>query len=94
MLSVQSINDAWWTLSSIFSGGMLGLFLHRIIAADAPEVRMRNGVVFGVAVIAGYRCPGHCTSLGPHLHEYLAIVIGTAVIFLVGFLSIFIIKQK
>lgn len=27
MLSVESIIDAWWTLSSIFSGGMLGLFL-------------------------------------------------------------------
>ena len=27
MLSVESIIDAWWKLSSIFSGGMLGLFL-------------------------------------------------------------------
>jgi SSS family solute:Na+ symporter len=94
MLSVQSIIDAWWTLSSIFSGGMLGLFLLGYSSRRTRRAHALMGVVFGVAVIAWISLSRPLHLPGPHLHEYLAIVIGTAVIFLVGFLSIFIIKQK
>ena len=104
MLSVQSIIDAWWTLSSIFSGGMLGLFLLgwlstegsplNILANRAKRPRRRAlaalaGVICGVLIIAWISLAPHISPLTPHLHEYLAIVLGTTAIFLVGFLLLF-----
>ena len=105
MLSVQSIIDAWWTLSSIFSGGMLGLFLLgwlstegsplNVLANRAKRPRRRAlaalaGVICGVLVIAWISLAPHISPLTPHLHEYLAIVLGTTAIFLVGFLCLFV----
>lgn len=85
MLSVQSIIDAWWTLSSIFSGGMLGLFLLGYCVKRSGRVQALVGVACGVAVIAWISLAGVLRLPGPHLHEYLAIVLGTAAIFVVGF---------
>ena len=116
MLSVESIIDAWWTLSSIFSGGMLGLFLLGWLTADGSPLtflvkRAKNprrrfvaalaGVVCGVLVIAWISLAprllpsfeGAGGGFIPHLHEYLAIVLGTTAIFLVGFLLIWLRKQ-
>ena len=104
MLSVESIIDAWWTLSSIFSGGMLGLFLLGWLTADGSPLtllarRAKNprrrfvaalaGVVCGVLVIAWISLASSFQLPGIHLHEYLAIVLGTTAIFLVGFLCLF-----
>ena len=104
MLSVESIIDAWWTLSSIFSGGMLGLFLLGWLTADGSPLtllarRAKNprrrfvaalaGVVCGVLVIAWISLSSSFHLPGIHLHEYLAIVLGTIAIFLVGFLCLF-----
>ena len=104
MLSVESIIDAWWTLSSIFSGGMLGLFLLGWLTADGSPLtllarRAKNprrrfvaalaGVVCGVLVIAWISLASSFHLPGIHLHEYLAIVLGTTAIFLVGFLCLF-----
>jgi len=86
MLQVKSIIDAWWTLSSIFSGGMLGLFLLGYAVRRASKWPAVIGVIAGVAVIAWISFAGLLNLPGPHLHEYLAIVLGTMVIFLVGFL--------
>ncbi len=86
MLSVKSIIDAWWTLSSIFSGGMLGLFLLGFIVRKAGKLSAIVGVVFGVIVIAWISLASLLDLPGIHLHEYLAIVFGTAAIFVVGFL--------
>jgi SSS family solute:Na+ symporter len=51
MINLQSALEAWWKLASIFSGGMLGLFL---LGYFAPKIRSRGaiaGVVAGVLVI-------------------------------------------
>ena len=80
LVNVDSILDAWWKLSSIFSGGMLGLFLLGFMSQRVRNVDAAVGVVCGFLVIAWI-------SLGNSgIHEYLAIVFGTIVIFLVGFL--------
>ena len=80
LVNVDSILDAWWKLSSIFSGGMLGLFLLGFMSQRVRNVDAAVGVVCGFLVIAWI-------SLGDSgIHEYLAIVFGTIVIFLVGFL--------
>lgn len=94
MLSVDSIIDAWWKLSSIFSGGMLGLFLLGYIAKNVRHMHAFIGVVCGVIVIGWISMAEYLNLPGPHLHEYLAIVMGTIVIFLVGFLLTTFMKTK
>lgn len=86
MLSVESIIDAWWTLSSIFSGGMLGLFLLGCASRHVHRLAALVGCLCGVAVIGWISLAGLLDLPGPHLHPYLAIVLGTCSIFLVGFL--------
>ena len=87
MLSVESIIDAWWTLSSIFSGGMLGLFLLGCMPRHINRSAALLGCICGVLVIAWISLAGLWNLPGIHLHEYLAIVLGTTVIFLVGFFA-------
>ncbi len=94
MLSVESIIDAWWTLSSIFSGGMLGLFLLGCIPQKINRLSALLGCICGVLVIGWISLADMWNLPGVHLHSYLAIVLGTTVIFLVGFLVTFLIKGK
>jgi SSS family solute:Na+ symporter len=98
MTHVRQALDAWWTMASIFSGGMLGLFLLGFFSRRARNVPAAIGVVLGVLVIAWMSVPtlakldllppGLTAHLGPPspFHKYLIIVIGTLTIFLVGFL--------
>lgn len=87
LLNVDSILDAWWKLSSIFSGGMLGLFLLGYLAKKARNVDAAIGVICGAIVIAWISADQWLGLPESGIHEYLAIVLGTIVIFLVGFLS-------
>ena len=93
MLSVESIIDAWWKLSSIFSGGMLGLFLLGIMPRCIHRWAALAGCVAGIAVIAWISLAGLYDLPGIHLHEYLAIVLGTTTIFVVGFLLTLLVKR-
>lgn len=79
-MSVQSALDAWWALASIFSGGMLGLFLLGYISRKARNFDAVLGVVCGVILVCWI-------VISPFVHVNLAIVFGTLLIFLVGFLS-------
>lgn len=79
-MSVQSALDAWWALASIFSGGMLGLFLLGYISRKARKFDAVLGVVCGVILVCWI-------VISPFVHANLAIVFGTLLIFLVGFLS-------
>ena len=92
MLSVESIIDAWWTLSSIFSGGMLGLFLLGCIPQKINRLAAFLGCICGIFVIAWISLASMWNLPGIHLHPYLAIVLGTCVIFLVGFCVTFLFK--
>lgn len=92
MIRVKSALDAWWALASIFSGGMLGLFLLAYLARRAKKVYAAIGVVAGVLVIFWmslspiYFTEGTWLQFRSPFHANLTIVIGTTVIFLVGFL--------
>ena len=92
MLSVESIIDAWWTLSSIFSGGMLGLFLLGCIPQKINRMAAFFGCVAGVVVIGWISLAEMWHLPGIHLHPYLAIVLDTMVIFLVGFLVTYLVR--
>lgn len=91
MTGVTSALDAWWALSSIFSGGMLGLFLLGYFSHKVRNVDAAIGVIIGVLVIAWmslspiYFTEGALVKFKTNLHTNLAIVVGTTAIFLTGF---------
>ena len=78
MMKIDGILDAWWKLASIFSGGMLGLFLLGLVCKSIKKINGVIAVAVGLAVIAWM------SFLAP-LHTYLTIVLGTTAIFLTGF---------
>lgn len=94
MLQIESIIDAWWTLSSIFSGGMLGLFLLGYLVPRAKKNHALAGTLAGIAVIGWISLAQPLGLPGIQLHEYLAIILGTTCIFLVGFFLTFLFKGK
>ncbi|MFW5774162.1 MAG: sodium:solute symporter [Tangfeifania sp.] len=92
MINVQSALDAWWKLASIFSGGMLGLFLLGFLAPKVKNTAAVIGVVAGVLVIGWMSLSpmifteGEMVKYASPFHSYLSIVFGTVAIFIVGFL--------
>lgn len=92
MMKVDGVLDAWWKLASIFSGGMLGLFLLGVVCRNVKRAHAVIAVMLGLLSIAymslspliNEGSPFYC--LRCPLHTYLTIVVGTTVIFLVGFL--------
>ncbi|MFH5884668.1 sodium:solute symporter [Halalkalibaculum sp. DA3122] len=89
LINVTSALDAWWKLSSIFSGGMLGLFLLGIFTRKKNVKGAITGVIAGILVIMWLSLSKLFQleeTLGYQIHSYLTIVLGTTVIFLVGFL--------
>lgn len=90
MMRIKSALDAWWELASIFSGGMLGLFLLGLISRRAKNPAAVTGVVVGVLVIVWMTFspkaawPESLEWLRSPFHNFLVIVIGTMSILLVG----------
>jgi len=100
MINVKSALDVWWKLASIFSGGMLGLFLLGYFSKMVTKTSAIIGVVAGVLVI-GWMSLSPLIFTSPELtrfaspfHSYLSIVFGTVVIFITGFLLGVIINKK
>ena len=89
MIGVGSLLDAWWTLSGIFAGGVLGLFLLGFISRRAERPAAITAVVAGVLVIFWMtfspRLPEESFLRSP-FHANMIIVVGTLTIFLVGVL--------
>ncbi|MFO7622093.1 MAG: sodium:solute symporter [Bacteroidales bacterium] len=92
LVGVESVLDAWWSLASIFSGGMLGLFLLGFIARKAKNSDAVAGVIIGVLVISWMSLSPLCfngdklLAFRSPFHSNLTIVFGTLVIFLTGFI--------
>ena len=92
MMRIDGVLDAWWKLASIFSGGMLGLFLLGVVCRRVKRAHAVTAVILGLLTIAWMSLsplindgsPFYC--LHSPLHTYLTIVFGTTVIFLTGFL--------
>jgi SSS family solute:Na+ symporter len=88
MINTKSALDSWWKFASIFSGGVLGLFLLSAFTS------IRNAWVAIVSVVSGLMVIILMTisSLFPQwssfwsqFHPYLSIVFGTSTIFIIGF---------
>lgn len=89
MINVKSVLDAWWKLASVFSGGMLGLFLLGVFSKRKNSVAAIIGVILGLIVILWLALSNiflGADAIGNQFHTYLTIVFGTTTIFLVGFL--------
>jgi solute:Na+ symporter, SSS family len=95
MINVQSALETWWKLASIFSGGMLGLFLLGYFSKKVNNLSAIIGVITGVIVIGWmslspifFKSTELIRYASP-FHNYLTIVFGTTAIFITGFLSTF-----
>ncbi|HBC78758.1 MAG TPA: sodium:solute symporter [Bacteroidales bacterium] len=92
LVGVESVLDAWWALASIFSGGMLGLFLLGYISKTAGKADAVTGVIIGFLIIVWmalspvFLTEGRMLAFRSPFHSNLTIVFGTIAIFLIGFL--------
>ena len=85
MIGQKSLLDAWWKLSGIFAGGMLGLFLLGLISRRANNAGALAGVIVGVLAICWMTFPDHLPeALRSPFHAHMITVIGTLTIFGVG----------
>ncbi|MCC7010791.1 MAG: sodium:solute symporter [Acidobacteria bacterium] len=91
MMRIRSALDAWWQLASIFSGGMLGLFLLGRLSRGARSGNAAAGVAAGVLLIVWMTFSpgwtGVLASWRSPFHPNLIIVIATAAILAVGWLG-------
>lgn len=100
LTGVESVLDAWWSLASIFSGGMLGLFLLAFLSKNVRNIDVAIGVVIGALVIIWmslsplYFTEGKLLAFRSPFHSNLTIVFGTLIIFLIGFISAKIFQSK
>ena len=98
MINVQSALDTWWKLASIFSGGMLGLFLLGFFSKKINNEAAVSGVIAGALVIAWMSLSPlffgswNIQNYASPFHGYISIVLGTTTILVVGFLVGIIIK--
>jgi solute:Na+ symporter, SSS family len=92
LVGVKSTLDTWWSLASVFSGGMLGLFLLGFISRKTGRIEAATGVILGVIVIIWLSLSPVIFTSGKGLmfrspfHSNLTIVFGTITIFLTGFI--------
>ncbi len=100
LAGVESVLDAWWSLASIFSGGMLGLFLLAKLSKKARNMDAAVGVTIGVLVIVWMSLSplvfteGKLLAFKSEFHSNLTIVFGTLAVFLIGFVSLNLIRKK
>jgi SSS family solute:Na+ symporter len=90
MIGVKSVLDAWWLLSGIFAGGLLGLFLLGVVSRRANQPAAATAVLIGLVVIAWMSLPALVdvpSALRNPLHGNMTIVVGTLTIFLVGLVT-------
>jgi SSS family solute:Na+ symporter len=79
-------------MASVFSGGMLGLFSLGYFSRKINVIKSSyalTGVIVGVLFISWLSLSGQTI-----FHSYLAIVFGTIIIFIIGFLARYIIPKN
>jgi len=94
LMRVRSALDAYWALQSVFSGGMLGLFLLGYFSKKARNPEAASGVVLGLLVIAWISIFQKRWPLPVALHTNLSIVVGTTTIFVTGFVLAALFREK
>lgn len=88
--SAKNVLDVWWQMASVFSGGMLGLFLLGLISRRATNAAAAVAVAIGILVILWMTVsptgvwPARLAALRSPFHSFMITVVGTLVILLVG----------
>lgn len=97
-LLVDNALDAWWALSSVCSGGVLGMFLLAYFCPKAKKQHVIPGVVIGVASLILIALQTKLTDwwdIPQFVHINLSIVVSTLLIFMIGFVLVrFLNKEK
>lgn len=96
---VESALDAWWALASIFSGGILGLFLLGFISRKIKSRAAAIGIICGILVISWMSLSpilfsGSWIKYSSPFHANLTIVLGTITVLFVGFICSFLLEKK
>ena len=78
--------DVWWTLSGIFSGGMLGLFLMTFSTRFTPKIAAVSVGVGIVCIALTTFCDGKMLPLEIPVHKFMIPAMGTCAILAAGFL--------
>ena len=98
MINVKSALDAWWKLASVFSGGMLGIFLLAAFSRITKSAGAIIGTIAGLLIIIWLSIApifGNKDFLfSSHFHSYLTIVFATVAIFFVGFFTSLLFQRK
>ena len=100
LVGVESVLDAWWGLASIFSGGMLGLFLLGYLSRRVRNIDAVIGVIIGALIIIWmslsplFFTEGNLLAFRSPFHSNLTIVFGTLAIFLIGFIMTRLFSKK
>ena len=88
LIGVKSVLDAWWLLSGIFVGGMLGLFLLGLLSRRSGNFAALAGVTVAMLLTAWIvwllMVPVSWGWAPSPYHEFLIPVVGTATILLTG----------
>ena len=90
MIKVKSALDAWWNLSGIFSGGMLGIFLLGLICRRAGNPAALLSTTVGLLMIVWLSLakpgswPEGWASWHSPFHPFMTIILGTSTIVLLG----------
>ena len=96
----ESALDMWWKLASIFSGGMVSLFLLGMICRRAGNVAASIAVVVGGLIIFWMvfsvtdLWPESLASLRSPFHSFMVIVVGTLSILLLGSLLSYVFPRR
>ena len=90
MIHVKSALDAWWNLSGIFSGGMLGIFLLGLISLKAKNPAAIIATLIGILSIVWLSLakpgtwPESMSAMHSPFHPFMTIIFGTTIIVLLG----------
>lgn len=97
MINVKSALDAWWKLASIFSGGMLGLFLLGAFSRITKSAGALIGMIAGIVVILWLSLSPliwGAQTAASHIHSFLSIVFSTMTILFIGFLASWLLNSR
>ena len=84
VMNVTSVLTTWWAVQSVFSGGMLGLFLLGAFARRTGRVQAAVATVLGILVVL-WIVFGQTITCGHQIvHMNLAMVLGTLTLVFIG----------
>lgn len=86
VMNVKSALTAWWSMQSVLSGGMLGLFLLGIFSKRTTSTQAAIATVMGVLVVVYITFGQKLLPLPGFIHLNLSIALGTLTLFFTGFI--------